>query len=163
VYIPVLWADRIVQYPRRVSVTDLGNGLKEWKPEPGEIEQKGTQQSSRNFGNMDLGVLENALIVGLVSMNLRLVQDSVDDLKGQYLTATLSNTLKYPASNAEKTVALPQMVNNTDYKVDVEIVEADGPVERVEVYGKSLNAFKVCYAGSAKNVTLKLHVIGGLY
>jgi hypothetical protein len=112
---------------------------------------------------MDFGTLENALIVGLVSMNLRLVQDSVDDLKGQYLTATLSNTLKYPASNAEKTVALPQMVNNTDYKVDVEIVEADGPVERVEVYGKSLNAFKVCYAGSAKNVTLKLHVIGGLY
>lgn len=162
-YIPVLWADRIVQYPRRVSVTDLGNGLKEWKPEPGEIEQNGTQQSSRNFGNMDFGTLENALIVGLVSMNLRLVQDSVDDLKGQYLTATLSNTLKYPASNAEKTVALPQMVNNTNYKVDVEIVEADGPVERVEVYGKSLNAFKVCYAGSAKNVTLKLHVIGGLY
>lgn len=162
-YIPVLWKDRVVEHPRRVSVTNLGNGLYEWVPQPGEIDTRGTQQSARNFGNMDCGVLENALIVGLVSMNLRLVQDSVDDLKGQYLTAALSNKLKYPASNAEKTVALPRMVNNTNYKVECEVVEADGPVEHIEVYDKSLNAFKVIYSGSARNVTLKMHVIGGLY
>lgn len=162
-YIPVFFQDRIVEFPRRVSVVSLGNGVYDWKPEPGEVTQRGTQQSATNFGNVDFGVMENALIVGLVTMNLRLVQDSVDDLKGQYLTVSLTNTMKYPATNAEKTVALPKMVNHTDYTVDYEIVEADGPVERVEVYDKSLNAFKVNYAGSAKNVTLKLHVIGGLY
>lgn len=162
-YIPVFWQDRIVEHPRRVRVTDLGNGIKEWVPDPGEISQKGTQQSSTNFGNMDFGNVENALIVGLVTMNLRLVQDSVDDLKGQYLTVSLTNTLKYPATNAEKTVALPKMVNRSDYKVDYEIISSDGPVEFVEVYDRSLNAFKICYSGSAKNVTLKLHVIGGLY
>lgn len=162
-YIPVFWEDRIVEHPRRVTVTDLGNGVKEWTPEPGEIVKRGTQQSSTNFGNMDFGLLENALIVGLVKANLRYVQDTVDNLRGQILTADLSNTLKYPASNAEKTIALPQMVNNTDYEVTTEIVTADGPVERVEVYGKALNAFKVIYYGSAKNVTVKLHVIGGLY
>ena len=83
-YIPVFWQDRIVEHPRRVRVTDLGNGIKEWAPDPGEISQKGTQQSSTNFGNMDFGNVENALIVGLVTMNLRLVQDSVDDLKGHF-------------------------------------------------------------------------------
>ena len=40
---------------------------------------------------------------------------------------------------------------------------ADGPVEHVEVYGKALNAFKASYLGSAKNVTIKFHVKGGLY
>ena len=48
-------------------------------------------------------------------------------------------------------------------KVDIEVAEADGPVEYAEVFDKALNAFKVRYYGSAKNVTLKLHVIGGLY
>lgn len=162
-YIPVFFQDRIVEFPRRVSAVNLGNGLFEWKPEPGEITQRGTQQSATNFGNVDFGVMENALIVGLVTMNLRLVQDSVDDLKGQYLTVSLTNTMKYPATNAEKTVTLPKMVNRSDYKVDYEIISSDGPVEFVEVYDRSLNAFKICYSGSAKNVTLKLHVIGGLY
>jgi len=162
-YIPVFWKDRIVEFPRRVAVEDLGNGLKNWTPAPGEIEERGTQQSGRNFGNMDFGIMENALIAGLVSVNLRLAQASIDDLRGQTLTATLKNSLKYPASNAEQTVSLPRMVNNTDYTVQAEIVEADGPVEHVEVYGKALNAFKVAYSGSARNVTLKLHVMGGLY
>ena len=57
-YIPVFWQDRIVEHPRRVRVTDLGNGIKEWAPDPGEISQKGTQQSSTNFGNMDFGNVE---------------------------------------------------------------------------------------------------------
>ena len=145
-YIPVFWEDRIVQYPRRVSVESLGNGLYNWAPAPGEVEKKGTQQSKRNFGNMDFGVLE-----------------SLDDVRGQILTVDLKNTMKYPATSAEKTVTLPRPANNSDYTVETEIIEADGPVENVEVYGKALNAFKVCYSGSAKNVTLKLHVIGGLY
>lgn len=162
-YIPVLWKDRRVQYPRRVSVVDLGNGLKQWTPEPGEIDQKGTPQSATNFGNQDFGILEANLLAAQSAINLRLVQESVDDLRGQFLTVTLTNTLKYPATNSTKTVTLPKMVNNTDYKVDIEVMEADGPVEYTEVYDKALNAFKVRYYGSASSVTLKLHVIGGLY
>ncbi len=162
-YIPVFWKDRIVEFPRRVSVVNLGNGLSEWAPAPGEELQKGTQQSATNFGNMDFGCLENALIAGYVGMNLRLAQESIDDMRGQMVTVNLANTLKFPATNAEKTVTLPRAANNMDYDVFAEILEADGPVERVEVYGKALNAFKVNYSGSAKNVTVKLHVTGGLY
>lgn len=162
-YIPVLWVDRLVQFPRRVSVTDLENGMKVWKPEPGEIERRGTPQSATNFGNLDMGTLEANLLAAYASVNLRLIEDSVDDLRGQILTATLTNTWKYPATNSAKTITLPKMVNNTDYKVDIEIMEADGPVEYVEAYDKALNAFKVRYYGSASSATLKLHVIGGLY
>lgn len=162
-YIPVFWEDRVVEFPRRYSAVSLGNGLYECLPAPGEIIKKGTQQSKRNFGNMDFGTLENALIVGFVSMNLRLVQESLDDMRGQVMTVELKNTLKYPATNAEKTITLPQTLNNSDYTVEAEVIEADGPVEFVKVYGKALNAFKVCYSGSARNVSLKLHVRGGLY
>ena len=162
-YIPVFWKDRIVEYPRRFAHESLGNGLYDVKPAPGEIEQRGTPQSSTNFGNMDFGVLENALMTSFIAMNLRLTQESVDDMRGQVIAVELKNTLKFPATNAEKTITLPQMVNNTDYSVEAEIVSSDGPVERVETYGKALNAFKVCYSGSARNVALKLHVTGGLY
>ena len=98
-----------------------------------------------------------------MAMNLRLIQNSVDDIQGQVLNVELNNTRKFPATNAEKTVTLPKTVNNVDYGVTAEIIEADGPVECVEVYGKALNAFKVNYSGSARNVTLKLHVTGGLH
>lgn len=162
-YIPVFWKDRVVEFPWRVSIENLGNGIQEWTPAPGEIIERGTQQSATHFGNMDFGVMENALMAAFMAMNLRLVQNSVDDIQGQVLTVTLNNTRKFPATNAEKTVTLPKAVNNTDYGVSAEIVEADGPVECVEVYGKALNAFKVNYSGSARNVTLKLHVTGGLY
>lgn len=162
-YNPVFWEDRIAQYPRRVSVVDVENGLKEWKPAPGEIIKNGTQQSSRNFGNMDFGILESALMNGYMAQILRIVSDHVEDLSGQYLKATLKNTYPYPASNAESTVTLPVMVNNTDYTVTAEVLESDGYIDRITVYGKALNAFKVKYYGSAKNVTLRLHVIGGMY
>ena len=162
-YIPVFWKDRIVEFPRRVSSVSLGNGLFEWTPAPGEILERGTQQSSTNFGNMDFGTLENALMSAYSAINIRLAQESVDDMRGQVISVDLKNTLKFPATDAEKTITLPQMVNKVDYDVFTEIVSADGPVERVEVYGKALNAFKVCYSGSAKNVKVKLHVTGGLY
>ena len=162
-YIPVFWKDRIVEFPRRVSSVSLGNGLFEWTPAPGEILERGTQQSSTNFGNIDLGTLENALMWAFSAINIRLAQESVDDMRGQVISVDLKNTLKFPATDAEKTITLPQMVNKVDYDVFAEIVSADGPVERVEVYGKALNAFKVCYSGSAKNVKVKLHVTGGLY
>lgn len=162
-YIPIFWKDRIVQYPRRVSVVDLGNGLKEWTPAPGEIYQRGTQQSATNFGNEDYGIVEANLLSNMSAIHLRLLQELVDDLRGQVLTATLTNSLKYPATDSAKTIALPNIANTTDYKVDIEIMEADGPVEYAEVFDKALNAFKVRYYGSAKNVTLKLHVMGGLY
>lgn len=162
-YIPVFWEDRIVEFPRRVSAESLGNGLFNWTPAPGEILKRGTQQSATNFGNMDFGCLENSLMASFAAINIRLAQESVDDMHGQVISVDLKNTLKFPATDAEKTITLPQMVNKVDYDVFAEIVSADGPVERVEVYGKALNAFKVCYSGSAKNVKVKLHVTGGLY
>ena len=162
-YIPVFWEDRILEFPRRVSSESLGNGLFNWSPAPGEILKRGTQQSATNFGNMDFGCLENSLMASFAAINIRLAQESVDDMRGQVISVDLKNTLKFPATDAEKTITLPQMVNKVDYDVFAEIVSADGPVERVEVYGKALNAFKVCYSGSAKNVKVKLHVTGGLY
>ena len=157
-YIPVFWKDRVVQYPRRVSITNLGNGIQEWTPAPGEIIERGTQQSATHFGNMDFGVLENALMAAFTAMNLRLVQDSIDDIQGQVLTVALNNTRKFPATNAEKTVTLPKTVNNVDYDITAEIVEADGPVECVEVYGKQCHFKITCNRGAslmAANVIIK--------
>jgi len=162
-YIPVFWKDRYVQFPRRVSVKDVGAGLKEWTPAPGEIEQRGTAQSERNFGNMDFGILENALLVAHCAEGLRIVADQAKDNGGQFFNVTLKNTFPYPASNAEQTVTLPHVLNNLDYEVHAEVKSQDGYIDRIEVYGKALNAFKVKYFGSAKQVKLRLHVVGGMF
>ena len=134
-YIPVFWQDRIVEHPRRVRVTDLGNGIKSGRRILAKSARK-EPSSLRLISNMDFGNVENALLGAYLAMNVRLAHNYIDDLRGQIITSTLKNTLKFPATNAEATIPLPQMVNNTEYQVEAEIVEADGPVEHVEVYGR---------------------------
>ena len=66
-YIPVKWKDHIVQFMRRFMMTNgEGPGLVYLTPSPGEIEQQGTPQSARNFGHMDLGILEGQLVANLM-------------------------------------------------------------------------------------------------
>ena len=126
----------------------------------GEVSDGGALAVVQLLGPVDYGADTG---VGKKLEQQRVGGDSVDDMRGVTLTATLTNSAKYPATNSAKTITLPKMVNNTDYEVGIEIVEADGPVEYAEAYDKALNAFKVRYYGSAKNVTVKLHVKGGLY
>ena len=44
-----------------------------------------------------------------------------------------------------------------------EVISADGEVGNVIVTDKQLNGFKIAFTGSAKNVTIKYYVQGGMY
>ena len=51
------WKDHVVEFPNRFKEVNLGNGLVEETPAPGEIIQQGTPQSARNFNNIEEGIL----------------------------------------------------------------------------------------------------------
>ena len=67
-YIPVFWKDRVVEFPRRVSITNLGNGIQEWTPAPGEIIERGTHAAERDtfrkYGFRRYGKCANGGIYG---------------------------------------------------------------------------------------------------
>lgn len=163
-YTPVNWKDHIVQFMRRFSMeSGESAGLVYLTPAPGEIEQQGTAQSATNFGQMDMGILEQAMMANMLFSITNQHSGMLENLSGQQFDVTLENTLAFPATNAIKTVALSQYLNNTDYQIHYKILECSGGyVESVDFYDLAYNAFKVKYTGSATSVKLRLYVTGGL-
>lgn len=163
-YLPIKWKDHIIQFMRRFLMTDGEEpGLVYLTPSPGEIEQQGTAQSAKNFGHMDMGILEGQLIANLMFTVGRQQAGVIENLTGQQFDVTLANTRKYPATNATATVALTKYLNNTDYQLHYKILECSGGyVEDVEFYDLASNAFKVKYTGSASSVKLRIYATGGM-
>ena len=77
-------------------------------------------------------------------------------------TVSLSNSASYPFNNSKTTVALSPARVTQNYTVATEVTNADGNVGEVEITDKQLNGFKVAFTGSAKSVTLKIKIRGGI-
>ena len=90
------------------------------------------------------------------------VSDDTVDLSGERGEVTLTNSKKYPFSDASHTVDLTDRRSSLDYRVDVEVASVSGGlIECVEVYDRQLNGFKIRFKGSATKATLKYCVTGG--
>lgn len=159
----VNWQDHVVEHPGRFSVQDLGNGMEQLTPEPGEIKKQGTPQNASNFNIMDIAAFE-AMLIG--NENTRMLIQTIRDLegvKGLMIDVTLTNSQEYPFNNSKTTVSLPALRNTKDYYVIPETLEASGEVGEYEVSEKLLNGFKLAFSGSATSVKVRCHVIGGMY
>lgn len=79
-------------------------------------------------------------------------------------TVILTNDQEYPFNNSQDTVSLTTARQNTNYEVDTEIMSpANGEqVGRIIITDKLTNGFKISYTGSAKSVTLKCTIKGGM-
>ena len=77
-------------------------------------------------------------------------------------TVSLSNSASYPFNNSKTTVALSPARVTQNYTVETEVTNADGNVGEVDITDKQLNGFKVAFTGSAKSVTLKIKIRGGI-
>lgn len=86
----------------------------------------------------------------------------LDDTTLEVGEVMLKNTMEYPFSNGEKTIALKKVRKNINYTVQAEVVSADGIVELSNIYGKQLNGFKISCVGNAKNVNVRYFVRGGM-
>lgn len=157
------WKDHVVEYPDRYTEIDLGGNLRKIEAAPGEVVQQGTPQNATNFNTMDLAAFEDML---MANENTRMLMQTIRDLegtKGLTVDITLTNNQAFPFNNSKVTVALPALRNKNDYYVITETMSHTGEVGEYEVSDKLLNGFKLAYTGSASSVTVRCHVIGGMY
>ena len=76
-------------------------------------------------------------------------------------SVTLNNTAAYPFNNSETTVAISTRKTG-NYTVETEVTDSDGNVGEIVVSAKQYNGFKIAFTGSAKSVTLKIKIRGGI-
>ncbi len=99
-------------------------------------------------------------LTGTIQSEAREQQRLMDSFESG--TVSIVNNQPYPFCSGMATVALAIPRKNLNYVIDVEIESAAGNVQRVEVYDKALNGFKIRYDGSASSAAIKYFVTGGM-
>lgn len=127
--------------------------------ETGELIQEGTEQSARNFNNMENGISDAHIAA---TMLLIATGNISTELAVEEIVAELTNTASYPFNNSQKTVSMANTRTTTNYTVEAEVLEHDGDVGDIIISDKLVNGFKVSYDGSAKSATVKLIIKGGM-
>ena len=151
------WLDHVTQYPMRRRITNNKDGTADIVRAEGDVIQQGTPRNAKNYNNMEEGILANQILALFLQQETLQLQRAAAENHGEFGVVTIKNTNKYPFSSASITVPI------LDYVVQIEVSETDGNIERIEVFDKQLNGFKLAFKGSAKNVKLKYKVTGGRY
>lgn len=162
------WLDQVWDDSTVFLIEDLGNDQYRIT-RAGSVIQLGTEQDALHFNNIEGGVVDAHVAIGLLVNALRQTTWRVDELEDllrkhrtvEVGTITLTNTLKYPFNNSERTIALVTPQDNGDYIVDVNVTAQVGGVEEVIVSSKLTNGFKMAFLGGGSSCTVKYVVIGG--
>lgn len=129
----------------------------------GDIMQEGTLHDEVNMNRMEGGILESHLLATMLLQQGIQQKQILADSEGEIGQVALTNSETFPFNNSIKTIALQKQRDNLNYRVITEVISADGEVGNVIVTDKQLNGFKIAFTGSAKNVTIKYYVQGGMY
>ena len=88
-----------------------------------------------------------------------------EEFSAEVGTVTLTNTNSgfFAFNNSGSTVALTKTRKTMNYDITIEVTSfSGGQLGEVEIYDKQLNGFKLKFTGSAKSVTVKYKVRGGM-
>ncbi len=158
------WQDHVTEFEDRYTESRNDDGTITHTPVEGEILQKGTPQSAKNFNHMEDGITNASELAALLAIGVIHQRQQAENLSGDVLEVELTNSMEYPFNNSVKTVALNRPRNNLDYTVEEEVMECSGgSAGDIEVTQKLTNGFKIEHTGSAKKVKLKVFVKGGFY
>lgn len=156
------WLDHVTQYPGRRIHTKNDDGTVDEVKAEGKVIQQGTARNATNYNNMETSIRAANVFCSWLWTVVKQHRNKLEDLTGEYGEVTLTNTKKYPFSNASVTIPLAIKRSTKDYSVDVEVISStDGLVERAESYDRQLNGFKIRYTGSARSAKIKYCVTGG--
>lgn len=165
-----IWQDSVRDPERTYKMTNNADGTVKVEP-AGKVLQEGTNQSSENFNNMEDGILDVNIALGIIFQHLLQSEPNhdgrivvlEDDSTVEAGTVTLTNSAKYPFNNSSKTIALAKVRNTTNYLVECVVESYSGGLPGdVVVSGKAVNGFKLEFNGSAESVTIKYIVKGGI-
>lgn len=149
------WLDHVTRPSNVFKVVDNKDGT--WTITPaGTVMQQGTPQDQTHFNNMEAGILDAHTAISLLTNFAR--QNAWEIERG---TIKLTNTLKFPFNNSQKTIALKTVRDITDYAVIVDVTGFVGNVGDIEITDKLINGFKLAYNGGASEATIDYVVIGG--
>ena len=123
--------------------------------------QDGTPIDETNLNNMEGGINAAGLFAEYLAEVLLKTNAKVNNLDGEVITVTLTNTGDFYTNNSVKTIPLGTRRDTLDYIVSAEIQGDTTNVGDVVIYDKQTNGFKVKYTGSAASATIKLYVHGG--
>lgn len=154
-YNPTLWQDHVTVPSNCFKSKDNGDGTVTITP-AGTVMQQGTPQDQVHFGNIETGLVDAHLAVGLLLAFAR--QNSWEIETG---AVTLTNSAGFPFNNSQQTVPLQAKKESGAYLVLPEVTAFSGNVGEIEISGKLSNGFKIAHTGSASSVTVKYTVIGG--
>lgn len=127
----------------------------------GQIIQQGTLLDQAHFNNLEIGASDNSLALQIMAFKNRQEEYNYED---ELKTLTLSmNTLPWPFNNKENTVALTNMRENTNYSVEVNVLEySGGRLGNIRVLDRAANGFKLLHDGSATTVKVAVRISGGM-
>ena len=127
----------------------------------GTVIQQGTLLDQAHFNNLEIGVSDNSLAAQIMAFKDRQEEyDYQDELK--VLTLGM-NSLPWPFNNNENTVALTSTRENTNYSVEVNVLEySGGRLGSIRVLDRAVNGFKLLHDGSATTVKVSVRVTGGM-
>ncbi|HOQ07225.1 MAG TPA: hypothetical protein PLP87_05370 [Clostridiales bacterium] len=150
------WQDHVTDPANRFNVVDNGDGT--WTITPaGTVMQQGTPQDQVRFNNIENGIVDAHMAIQLLLNYAR--QNMLEIEVG---TIVLTNTQAFPFNNSQQTISLAKSKENSDYIVIPEIMSAAGNPGEIVISDKLVNGFKIAHTGSAKSVTVKYTVIGGV-
>lgn len=170
------WLDHAVTPERTYSMKQNSDGTVTLTP-AGKVVQQGTNMSAANFNNMEMGITDHDLAVKILAMLLRDVEsrssvseEDIEEINANLLaeltpeekTVTLTNGAAYPFNSSAKSVSLSTNRKTKNYTVEAEASDTDGNAGEVVISNKALNGFTLAFTGSAKNVTVKLKIRGGI-
>lgn len=163
-YEATLWEDHVTEYEDRYIETKNDDGTINHIPVEGEIIQQGTPQNATNFNHIEEGVTNAGELASLLAITTMQQARSIENMIGEVITTTLTNSQTYPFNNSVKTVALAKERNHNDYTVEVEVLEVTGGFAGdIIISEKLVNGFKIATTGSATSVKVKIYVKGGFY
>lgn len=163
-YEATLWKDHVTEYEDRYIETKNDDGTINHIPVEGEIIQRGTPQNATNFNHIEEGVTNAGELASLLAITTMQQARSIENMIGEVITTTLTNSQTYPFNNSVKTVALAKERNHNDYTVEVEVLEVTGGFAGdIVISEKLVNGFKIATTGSATSVKVKIYVKGGFY
>lgn len=149
------WLDHVTDPSNKFTVVDNGDGT--WTITPaGEVMQQGTPQDQVRFNNIETGIVDAHLAIGMLLNYAR--QNGWEIERG---SVKLTNSEPFPFNNSVKTISLEKEFGSKDYIILTEIESANGNAGEVEISDKLTNGFKIAFNGSAKSASVKYTVLGG--
>jgi hypothetical protein len=128
----------------------------------GNVIQKGTSLNQVHFNNMETGIDDVSAATQILMF--KDIQNDYEQ-KGEVHTLSLgmNSGLSWPFNNKETTVALSILRENTNYSVDIDVLEySGGRLGNIRVSDRALNGFKLIHDGSATTVRVRVKISGGM-